>query len=268
METITTQCDFGISPRCYGTFRITTTNFYANRKRNNGKIKCKSCASIDGKARTSIPKNDLFFRNIDCELKAYMLGVIAGDGNIKDNTLRVTANKTDIETLLLFQANISPHSRICDHAGSNCSYISFTSYELVKDICRILAVGSGKKSNIISVPEFDENLRWHYIRGLMDTDGSISNMKTCKCSYPVCSYASMSSHIKDQIASLCDDSGISYSRDKVSLRFNGRSCMLFLNRIYNDATVMLSRKYNLYMLTKLWIPGKGNPFKKKEANGN
>jgi hypothetical protein len=63
---------------------------------------------------------------------------------------------------------------------------------------------------------------------------------------------------------LCDCVCIPYTKDKVSIKWNGRGCVSFLNLVYNNYSYALSRKLTLYQETKLWIPGRGNPFKENE----
>jgi len=41
--------------------------------------------------------------------------------------------------------------------------------------------------------------------------------------------------------------------------FNGKNAIAFMNILYNNCTVMLTRKYNLYKLSLSWIPQKGTP---------
>lgn len=260
IKKIIASCGYKISPRCYLEKQISLTDFYRNRKRNRGKFKCKICAAFDNKTEPrKLLKNDNYFTNISSEIQAYMLGVIAGDGNIKNNTLRIVAHNDDIETLELFKTEISPSSNIKEYKNQNCSYISFSSAQVIKDICKHLNIVPGKKSDKISLPFFTTNLLWHFIRGLIDTDGSISNILTSKRTFPVCSYASKSFLVKNQIKNICDDLGINYTEDKISVIFNGKNAVLFLDKIYHNSTVFLTRKHKLYKIIKTWIPQQGTP---------
>lgn len=261
IKKIIAVCGYKISPRCYGEKQISLTDFYRNRKRNGGKFKCKICAAFDNKTKPrKLLKNDNYFTDINSEIQAYMLGVIAGDGNIKNNTLRIVAHNDDIETLNLFKINISPQSNIKKYKNQNCSYISFSSAQIIKDVCKHLNIIPGKKSDKISLPlYFHTNLLWHFIRGLVDTDGSILNLLTSKRTFPVCSYASKSLLIKDQIKNLCKSYNINYTEDKISIIFNGKNAVLFLDKIYSNSTITLSRKYELYKIIKTWTPQQGIP---------
>ena len=187
-------CEIQSSPICQKTYQIWVCEFYRNRKRNNGIFKCNACAKYDlamsGQNGYILNKNVLFFSEIDSELKAYMLGIIAGDGSLYENHFRVVAHEDDTETLELFKNNISSDSCIGKYRNQRCRYIDIPSKRLSFDIRSILNINCGKKSDIISIPKFDEILTWHFIRGLMDSDGSINNLLISKSTNPHCSYAS------------------------------------------------------------------------------
>lgn len=263
-------CKYKLSPRCYEQHIVAASSYYKNLKRNNGNFKCTICsffnsATNSNSFRFKLIKNDKFFNSIDSELKAYMLGIIAGDGNIKDNVIRIVAHSDDIETLVLFQTNISPGSEIKQYKNKKCFYISFSSSEIVKDICNILNIKPGKKSDIISIPEIPDKFLWDFLRGLVDSDGSISNLLTSKRTFPICSYASKSELIKAQLKKLCDENDINYTADKIQIIFNGKNAIKFMNKIYNNATIFLSRKFKLYELAKSWVPQKGTPFRPRKV---
>lgn len=265
---ILVECQVKSCTECKGIYTICISNLYKNIKRNNGIIKCQSCAGFE-RARGEetyhhLQKNINFFENIDNELKAYLLGVIAGDGSLTKYALHVVAGIPDTETLKLFQLNISPESNINKLKNSNCNYISIPSRKMVNDICNILNIQYGKKCDLITIPNIRKDFISHFIRGLMDTDGSLSNLITSKISFPRCSYASRSIQIKNQIKNICDTLNIKYTQDKVQIVFNGINSIKFLDYIYTGATVFLSRKKALYEIAKTWTPQKGSPFRPRK----
>ena len=252
------KCSSGITEKCKKFHEISYSSFCSNKKRNNGKYKCRNCARYG--VNLTLKVNNDFFDEIS-EIQSYMIGIIAGDGNLKNNTIRIVSHNKDIETLNLFKKYICPDSKICKYRNSNCYYISFTSHKISKIVYDSLSVKSGKKSNIIQMPDFCEDLCWHFIRGLMDSDGSIRDLKNSKHTIPKCCYSSKSEKIKEQIKVLCDKYEISYVTDKLSIIFNGQHCIKFLNKVYNNSNYKLSRKYLLYIDSKQWVSGNGNPFR-------
>lgn len=267
IKQIKANCEIKVSPKCLGSRIMLYKGYLRNKKINNGQFLCKSCTRYNKAMNGGGLKHKVdthFFNKIDTELKAYMLGIIAGDGNLKNNTFRVVANATDIETLKLFKKHISKTAKLAKYKGLQCYYICITSAEISSDICRLLKIQAKKKSNIISLPKLNECLTWHFIRGLMDSDGSITDIRTSKRSLPACSYASMSPIIKRQIKYICDDNDISYTCDKISIKFNGKNAINFLNKIYDNSIYYLSRKKNIYDLVKTWVPQKGYLFRPRK----
>jgi len=265
MIKIKATCDFRISSVCKNESILHKRHINDVRKKFDGKFCCRACVSL--LKSNSENKNELFFRIIDSEIKAYMLGVIAGDGAIsKSNQLHIVAHTLDISTLKLFQDFISPKAKINKMKNSNCFYISISGGSLCFDICKQLNINPGKKSNVITVLKFcNDFLLRAFLRGFMDTDGSISNIVKQKNSNPYCSISSTSLIFLDDLRKICEDKKIKYINDRISLKFVGTSAINFLNYLYKDANVALPRKHALYMMAKTWIPQKGSPFRPRKT---
>jgi LAGLIDADG-like domain len=279
-------CDWQISPYCKVKYLIGQKKEKCNRKNNNGKYRCKYCAIEETHygEKSHFYKytiNHNFFNTIDCELKAYMLGVIAGDGSITDKSLIIVSNEKDVSTLALFQKYLCPEIIIRQQGKSNCKRIQFTSRSLSQDLCRWLKIKPGKKSNIISLPDIDSTLMPSFIRGLMDTDGNITNPLTCKTVSPRCFYSSTSKVIIEQIKHFLLKqkilSWITYSKDSnpvLKLNFTGHNALNFMHLIYDKASFFLPRKKEFYDIWKTWVPYDGisiRPSKRKLKrmnNGN
>ena len=264
-------CDFQTSPFCHKEYKIGKYRIIYNRRNNNGKYRCKLCAINDTHLgyKSHYFKNfkidHNFFNNIDSEIKAYLLGVIAGDGHISAKQIEIVANSTDEITLKLFQTNVAPDVKIRDKKASNCKIIKILSRQIVCDLCRHLDIMPGKKSDKISLPKLNKTLMMHFIRGLMDTDGCIDNPFTSKYS-PRCFYSSTSAKIIDQVHELYSSKNINSYINGIKLYFSGKYAIQFMDSIYNDANYFLPRKKNFYDMWKTWIPYQGttiNPSKRK-----
>jgi hypothetical protein len=263
-------CTSQISDLCRKSHFICESS-YKNNIKINKTYKCRACCAIinNSGSKNSFYKNlqvnEHFFDIIDSDLKAYMLGIIAGDGSLTRNTLHVVAHPIDMETLKLFQTYVSPFSNILKLKHYNCSYISIPSKYLSKTICNHLKITFGKKSDKIVLPDLmSKDLIFAFIRGLMDSDGSIRNIITDKTAFPSCTYASMSNIIKDQIKKILDIEGINHTEDKIQIRINGINAIKFMDLIYKNATVYLIRKHALYLISKCWTPQKGSPFRPRK----
>jgi len=233
-------CEFNTSDKCVKEYLIGKYEYNKNIKRNNGRYRCIFCAINDTHLDKS--KYDIdysFFNKIDSEIKSYLLGIIAGDGHInsKCEYLEVVANNQDIETLLLIKKHISHNNNIKRHNSSaNCSKILICSKSLCKDICKQLNILPGKKSDKISLPNLDNSLIIHFIRGLMDSDGWIS-AKNKRCFY-----SSSSQMILKQVQEFASKYKINSNIHGIKLDFCGDNANMFLTMLYDKAKFFLKRK--------------------------
>ena len=166
---------------------------------------------------------------------------------------------------MLFQTYISPLSKIKSYKHSKCLYISLTSKKLTDDICKYLRISHGKKSDKISMPLIKDSLKRHYVRGLIDSDGSISDITKGRDGFPKCSIASKSIKLKSQINTLCRKKNINCVFDNISIIWNGVNALKFLNYCYKNACVSLTRKRCLYKMCTTWRPQKGSLFRPRKS---
>lgn len=200
-------------------------------------------------------KNESFFELIDSELKAYLLGWVAVDGCLKKDGFYLSVHRKDIEVCELFLKHLSPESKIKYRDYYNTANIIINSVQMVHDLCRHLQVNVGKKSHKIVLPDLSEELIWSFIRGLVDSDGTINSV-TSKRTSPTCGYCSMSSTIKEQILTLCKKSDIYLYKSGFSIYCCGKNAIKFMSKLYDNSSYSLSRKKNLYNYWKTWIPRK------------
>lgn len=130
-----------------------------------------------------------FFKNIQTELQAYLLGFYAADGSIdeKRKTFRVHLSSKDSEIVYLYKDVISPDARLFSiNKGTENNIIrvkkiidngsigvDITSSILVTDLVN-LGIGYGKTKKGWTMPNIPKNLIRHFIRGYFDGDGSVS----------------------------------------------------------------------------------------------
>lgn len=129
-----------------------------------------------------------FFKNIQTEIQAYLLGLYAADGSVdeKRKTFRLHLSKKDSELVYLCKDFISPDARIFKlgegivtardgmKAKRNESLgIDITSTILVQDLVE-LGYGYRKTYSELSLPNIEKDLIKHFIRGYFDGDGCIT----------------------------------------------------------------------------------------------
>lgn len=95
-----------------------------------------------------------------------------------------------------------------------------------------------------------EELKWHFLRGYVDGDGSIYTTK--KSEQPGCNITSDSKEILVQIKEF---SNTNCFITKNKLVWSGQYAVDFLNKLYkNKQDLYLERKYEKYTQFKHWFP--------------
>lgn len=257
------NCEFALSKFCKKTYTITKSAYLANLERNGGVYRCKYCAieATHGGENShyfKYHKNDHFFSEIDSNEKAYLLGVIAGDGFVGENAVVLVANSKDKETLDRFADAVFIDDRPLFYKNGNCLSVSVSSKQLIKDLCYHLRISPGKKSDKITLPNLNsDDLKWAFIRGLFDTDGSVSNIYK-KQKSPTAYCSSTSKLILEQIRDYCSIFNITGRITGIRIKFNGKQAMQFMQRLYDNNFSALTRKKEMYKLWLTWAPRQGN----------
>lgn len=128
-----------------------------------------------------------FFKEINSEIKAYLLGFIFADGCIierherKEYGFKIDASEKDKKILHLFQQYLNPYSNILtvkSHLfdGKACkptNNIAFRNKQLYIDLQNL---GCFPRKTYLenSIPNINEKYVNHFIRGYFDGDGCIS----------------------------------------------------------------------------------------------
>lgn len=191
-----------------------------------------------------------FFKNIDTEEKAYILGFIAADGSITDNCIQIYIDKKDYHILKSIK-NIICDSLEIKYKNDDIIGIDLCSKEMVNDVCRHLKIKSGKKSGIVGYPNFDnKELNVHFIRGLLDGDGYIRT--TENRDHPECGITNNSIDLLNGIIDNMDFNFI-VSENKISL--SGINALDFLSLLYDNSSIHLNRKLYRYLDWASYLPG-------------
>ena len=129
-----------------------------------------------------------FFSEIKIELQAYILGLYASDGSIdeKRKTFRIHMQECDSDLIYLIKDIIAPDSRMwtlenrtcinprnwIEYKCHNSLGIDINSSKICTDLVN-LGIGYNKTYSENHIPNMDEDLIRHFIRGYFDGDGSI-----------------------------------------------------------------------------------------------
>lgn len=199
--------------------------------------------------------NENFFKEIDSEEKAWILGWIASDGNIAlDGSINIIIHNKDIDVLYSIRNILCKELPIYKRNNNMCG-ISFCSKNMANDICKHLKISPGKKSDIVRFPDVLDNFGWHFLRGYIEGDGSIS--KVSKTRYPECHIASNSLDMLEDISKFSNiPCNINYKNKSIS--WYGINCLDLLGKIYDNCNCHMLRKIGQYYDWCQWNPSLKN----------
>jgi intein-encoded DNA endonuclease-like protein len=196
-----------------------------------------------------------YFKKIDSEEKAYILGFLYADGNVCKNVMQICLHKKDEEILCLIKKGLKSNHKIVNDRG----YVRFRigNEELVKDL-----LNQGLHERKTFTLEFpNENilplhLQSHFIRGYFDGDGCIKHGEDKKYNYTTWGFEIIScfNFLTEINKILARDAGINLAnlnREKrrenpiYYLRHGGTSIkriLLIYNYLYKNSSCFLKRK--------------------------
>ncbi len=224
-----------------------------------------------------------YFEKIDSPEKAYFLGLMYADGNVRGNSASICLQECDKHILENFKNCIKNHTNISivpkkkEHHSNQCR-IYFNSVKIVKDLILLGCVPN--KSNIISkLPKINYDLYKYFILGYFDGDGTIfqdkRKAKSLKWSI-IGNYDFLLEmrNILDKIGIFRTTDNLHKSKysDKYSLEYsNYRSCKELFDLFYDFKSPYLFRKYDNFKKYIGEYNGNENLFCKieqKDLNGN
>lgn len=209
--------------------------------------------------------DETVFDSIDTEEKAYWLGFLYADGNLSKSTNTIElglkiSDKEHLQKYLNFLKHTSKN-KIRFHANKlgNSYRVGITN----KHIWNILnSYGcTPQKSLTLKFPNKSifksEDLIRHFIRGYFDGDGCLSYNKTTKIVFPRCSIIStfeFLNEIQNILKNLNINSKLTsdkrFKHNTKILDFKNKESDQFINYLYDNATIYLTRKYNRYLFFK------------------
>lgn len=201
-----------------------------------------------------------YFKEIDTERKAYYLGLLMADGFMKKN-LSIYGIGLKVEDTYMIEnllRDINYKTAIYEKVsefGALASYVDICSKKMCTDLIYhgIVPKKSGKECfPTYSIPN---KLQKHFIRGFMDGDGWITNstssdkkyyqLEVGMCSMSINILYGIQQYLKN---TLNIDTNITKRSDKelFYLKIYSSSAKMFLDHIYEESTIFLTRKKNKY----------------------
>ena len=209
--------------------------------------------------------NENYFDEINTPNKAYILGLLYSDGSNTSNY----ENKRYCITITLKQYDYQILEDIKNEIGYKAP-IKFRNYNntptATLDICNkhmVLKLHSfgvvPNKTLTLEFPDWlDERLYPHFIRGIFDGDGCITQRTrdvASQLSVTITSTYNMCNNIADIVCDRCNINTHVYdvghvncnSKIKTFVVSGNLQCKKFLDYIYQDANLKLERKYQKYI---------------------
>lgn len=227
---------------------------------------------INTKRKNRYTLNEDYFKEIDNEDKAYILGFIYADGYVGDdkfNNLVIAVSEKDkcilekIKDKISFTGSIRTICNVegCYKNSKPKVVLNFSSKELTSDL-RKLGLYPNKSTTMKKLPKIREDLYRHFIRGYFDGDGTIAFSK--KTSYHTLKTGVTKKYIYDSVVwnvigtneflddmrrylpvsvidSKCNVEGMKY------LRTDSRQALVSIyDFMYKDSSIYLERKYEKF----------------------
>jgi hypothetical protein len=212
--------------------------------------------------------DDTFFEKINYENKAYFLGLMYADGNINPNRIKIGLQENDKDILEKFKEAIKYSGPLIFRKGGerndgwgirkNQYILQIANQKISKDLNNLGCVPN--KSLILQFPtenQVSKHLIRHFIRGIMDGDGYFSKyfIKNNWVKYQVnlVSTSMFIDKLSEELKKELQINTYNCKRHKNKetptrqMFISGRiHVMKFLDWIYNNSTIHLTRKYNKY----------------------
>lgn len=228
--------------------------------------------------KTNYSFDENYFDEIDSDEKAYWLGFLMADGYIttkrpnkgnENQSFGCTLSVKDITHLEKFRDSLKSNHPIHIYKKNN------SNFERGQDTCRLLignqhTVDSLKKLGIVEnktffckMPNIKEEYKLSFIRGYSDGDGSLYIDKRGRFGWSLTG----TKELLQEILKVLGKSELKMEQRWPERENNNWSVTIFgkvqvpmlLDKIYENATVYLDRKYEVYLKMKAWH--KNNPHK-------
>ncbi len=249
---IEVKCDLRISNKCKKKWNVPYRRMMDSIERNNGKILCLYCSRKSKFTGRDNPNCKYTFSDdlltvIDTEDKAYLLGWIASDGTIRKHYVEIAIHAKDTAVLQDLRDIISTELPI-KNKSNKLQSLRICSTTLVKDVCKYLDIAPGKKSHTVGFPALSSDLTWAFIRGFFDGDGHIR--KCQRAINPYCKITTNSNRFREGLVAFCGNG----HDDGENVSWWGNNAIDFLGKLYDNATIYLNRKRNVYLDWSCWVP--------------
>jgi len=209
--------------------------------------KCGLQARKSTDANRTLRLNQRFFRRINTEEKAYMLGFIFADGYVCQETrtycMAIELNEKDIELLKKFKKLLQAETKLRFNRGA--VKLRCHSEKLVEDLAKYGCVSP--KSNRVRFPYMYKKFNRHFIRGVFDGDGCVTFNDGNIVAY-ICGDHTFLEEVKAR----CPTNGATLSlidrkSNHARVYWYCKNAEKFLKWLYKDAKIFMKRKHDKFI---------------------
>lgn len=182
---------------------------------------------------------------------AYVLGVIASDGCVYNNQIRIGVSLNDIKWLEDIKLEMGVSNKIYKREKDSIALLCIYSKTMTEDL-KALGITSNK-SKTLTFPNIPKEYDSHFIRGYFDGDGWVGFSKDksnfTSLAVSICGTNEFLKQIKYKFNEKFNNTvgSLGNGNKCFQLRFNGnKSSKLFLDWIYNESNIELDRKAIIY----------------------
>ena len=202
--------------------------------------------------------NFSYFKEIDTQEKAYILGLLYADGCNMKTGFNITLQEQDKDILEKLKCEIGYKSELSlkirnEENWSNCFSLTIHSVEIAKDLEKLGCVPN--KSLVLKFPAEEQVPRhlWkHFIRGYFDGDGSIFYSKNWYANF--CGTKEFLNGVQDLLhtelgfvpVKLLKSKSDSLSNNYQFRVGGNKKALVFFNWLYTDSSIHLERKFKKY----------------------
>lgn len=179
---------------------------------------------------------------------SYVLGLLYADGNMVSTTnqISLSLHYDDIELLQRIKEELEGTGTIRKQGKSNCKILSIYSPHIKTDLT-LLGIHPNK-SFTIELPSIDSLYFSHFVRGYFDGDGTIIQSKNNPRINITCGSRRFLEQLGTKIQKI---TSIPYKINKHAnayrLYFNGLNALDLGKWLYQEADLLMERKYKKYL---------------------
>lgn len=190
------------------------------------------------------------------ESSAYLLGFIMADGYIdsKHNSISIELHRRDSDIIYKIALAIKLHGQLYYQKDKHTIKLHIINSRLVSQAIKKGIPVKDKSYNATFPTDIPLQYVRHFIRGLIDGDGWAQFKEfqgTVAYNVGVCGTYDIVKGVRDNLYPCCSDIKIVRNTD-TNYKFNlrGKRAFKVASWLYQDATLWLDRKYNVYVQAK------------------